>query len=684
VLPVLFGTTILVSSCLLFLVQPLSSKLILPWFGGSSAVWISCMLFFQVLLLVGYLYAHALNRLLQPPGQARLHIVLLLGSLAVLPILPNPRWQPKPGDDPTWFLLGSLAGSVGLPYLLLSSTSPLLQNWYGRTARGILPYRYFALSNLGSLAALLSYPVLIEPYLTGHQQAWLWSTSFALFAVLGIVTAVLVSQWDGSLGSIQEPGPKLAGISGRTVFLWTALPACASALLLSVTNLLTQNIAPMPLLWVLPLALYLLTFIFCFESDRWYRRAVFLALTLPALAGLGAVAALMDLTAARITIPLLTLALFICCMTCHGELARLKPEMERLTTFYLCLSAGGAMGGLFVGLIAPHVFRAMYENPSVLVACASLLLFLFWPERERFRPAGVGRHLWMSGLAGTVLLASYLGFDSWGKIRSAVLLERNFYGALRVEDSLNRHRVVRELSHGTIVHGLQFRDPILRHQLTTYYSRDSGIGLTWRTLESSGPLRMGVVGLGAGTLAGYGRAGDVIRFYEINPLVESIARTQFTYLADCPAHTDIVLGDARLSLAHEPGQGFDILVVDAFSGDAIPVHLLTREAFQIYRRHLKPDGVIAVHVSNRYLDLAPVVALAARENSKRAWQVDTEDNNYRDEYGSSYVLVSSRAHFFETVLFTKKLIGIDVPAHMRPWTDDYSNLWQLLSLGGER
>ena len=290
----------------------------------------------------------------------------------------------------------------------------------------------------------------------------------------------------------------------------------------------------------------------------------------------------------------------------------------------------------------------------------------------------------MSGLAGTVLLTSYLGFHALGAARSAVLLDRNFYGALRVEDLVNRHRVVRDLSHGTIVHGLQFQHSVLLHQLTTYYSRDSGIGLTWRTLENSGPLRMGVVGLGAGTLAGYGRGGDSIRFYEINPLVESIARSQFTYLADCPAHTDIIMGDARLSLAREPGQRFDILVVDAFSGDAIPIHLLTREAFQIYWRHVKPDGVIAVHVSNRYLNLAPVVALAAREKAKPSWQVDIDDDEYHEIYGSSYVLVSSRAHFFENVLFTRKLIRIDIPAHMRPWTDDYSNLWQLLSFRHER
>jgi SAM-dependent methyltransferase len=678
--PVLFGITILVSACLLFLVQPLSSKLILPWFGGSAAVWITCLLFFQTGLLLGYLYAHALTRHFHPKYQAIVHATLLLLSLAALPILPNPLWEPKPGEDPTWRVFGVLATSVGFPYVLLSSTTPLLQSWFASRKLGALPYRYFALSNAGSLVALLAYPVLIEPYLNGHRQAFLWSAAFVLFTLLCIATALTTAH------SLKAALPNAGRQEVRkppiliTIF-WISLAACASALLLTVTNLLTQNIAPMPLLWVLPLSIYLLTFILCFESDRWYKRLLFVPLVLPALWFLASTTGTMDSDKIKVTVPVIALALFICCMACHGELVRLKPGAEHLTAFYLSLSAGGALGGLFVALFAPHVFRAMYEYPICYVSCALLLLLVFWRERLGWRKPQVALSIWLAAAAAAIALSGYASRQTWREIRGANYLNRNFYGALRVIDFADGKRMVRELSHGTITHGMQILDSRLRHLPTTYYGRDSGIGLTWRALESQGPLRMGVVGLGAGTLAAYGRAGDTLRFYDINPLVVGIARTKFTFLADCRAHIDIVLGDARLSMAQEPIQRFDILVIDAFSGDAIPVHLLTREAFQIYWRHLKPDGVLAVHVSNHYLDLPPVVMLAAKEFGKPAWQVENDDEDSNEVYASTYVLVSSRPGFFQGTLMKGRLEPIAIPAYMRPWTDDFSNLWQVLKFG---
>lgn len=676
-LTLLFGLTIFASACLLFLVQPLAARLILPWFGGSAAVWITCMLFFQAGLLLGYLYAHGLTNRLRPKSQVLLHAALLILSLAALPILPNPIWQPNPGADPTRSLFGALATSIGLPYLLLASTSPLLQSWYAAPQRA-LPYRYFALSNAGSLIALLSYPVFIEPRLTAHQQAWTWSLGFVSFAALCILTAFLAKPARPVEDHTSQTPTRGSPPARTLVVLWLSLSACASSLLLAVTNLLTQNIAPMPLLWVVPLSAYLLTFILCFENDRWYQRAIFLPLVLPALGCLAAAIGPLKNQTIRLEVPLFTCALFVCCMACHGELARLRPPAARLTAFYLFLAAGGALGGLFVALVAPHLFPAMYEYPIVLVLCPLAILAALWRERKRWTKPDLSFSVWLAALAATLVLAGYTGRETWRGLRDATLLVRNFYGALRVEELVDNHQKIRQLTHGTIIHGVQLLNPLFRHQPTTYYAFTSGIGLTWSALSRSGPLRMGVVGLGAGTLAAYGRSGDTLRFYDINPAVIDIAKTQFTFLADCPAHVDIVLGDARLSMAREPIQRFDILVIDAFSGDAIPVHLLTREAFQIYWRHLKPDGVLALHISNHYLDLAPVVKLAAVESHKQAWQLDNDSDDPAQVYASTYVLVTSRPGFFDNPFFSGQLINIDVPPRLRAWTDDYSNLWQVL------
>ncbi|MBV8895131.1 MAG: fused MFS/spermidine synthase [Acidobacteriaceae bacterium] len=676
-LELLFGSTILASACLLFLVQPLISKLILPWFGGSAAVWITCMLFFQSGLLLGYLYAHALITRLPAQRQSLIHGLILGLSLLALPILPNAGWQPAPGQDPTWNLFAVLATCVGLPYLLLSSTTPLLQSWYVRGSESALPYRYFALSNAGSLLALLAYPVVIEPHLTGHQQAWLWSAAFAVFVLLCACAAFCAAR---SHDALPHHLAASSASGKQPIALWLNLSACASTLLLAVTNLLTQNIAPMPLLWVIPLGVYLLTFILCFESDRWYRRSIFLPLVFPSIAALVAASgATLENATVSTMVSLLSIALFVCCMTCHGELARLRPAAWHLTTFYLCLSAGGASGGIFVALFAPHIFPAMFEYPIAFVALPALLLTLFRLQRPQWKRPQLMKPLWAGALACTVILGGYVCHQTWKRLHSATFVARNFYGALRVDQVGDPRNPVRELLNGTITHGVQFLQPAFRHWPTSYYARNSGIGLTWYALAPSGPLKMGVVGLGAGTLAAYGRGDDTLRFYDINPLVVKIAREQFLYLSDCPSHIDIVLGDARLSMENEPAQKFDILVIDAFSGDAIPVHLLTREAFQIYWRHLKPDGVLAVHVSNRYLNLAPIVALANQNSGKQIWQAENGNDDPKEIFDSTYVLVSSRPNFFNNPLFRGLLTSIDIPRQLRLWTDDYSNLWQVLS-----
>jgi hypothetical protein len=532
------------------------------------------------------------------------------------------------------------------------------------------------------MAALLFYPIGIEPFLRGHAQAWLWSAAYFLFALLCICTASVASKTvlerDEFVGMESEkPARSLIG-------LWIGLAACASALLLTVTNLLTQNIAPMPLLWVVPLCIYLLSFILCFESGRWYQRWVFLPALPCALWWLASHTETIESGEVTKVVPLICASLFVCCMVCHGELSRLKPQVEHLTSFYLSLSAGGALGGVFVALIAPHLFSAMYEFPISYVACAVLVVVVFWREKNcwwTWKRGQVADALWFLAAGGAVFLAIYGGKQMWHEVHNTVATARNFYGALLVEDYQDEEHKTRELSHGTILHGVQILDANFRHVPTTYYGRESGAGLTWRVLEKQGPLKLGVIGLGAGTMATYGRGGDTIRFYDLNPLVIAIAHKYFTFLSDSPAHVDIVLGDARLSMVREPAQKFDMLVVDAFAGDAIPVHLLTRQAFDIYWRHLKPDGVLAVHISNQYLDLGPIVSLDAKARSLPAWLVENDTDDSLSVDAASYILVSRRAGFFDDPLLKPRIKEIGIPERMQPWTDDFTSLWPILRIG---
>ncbi len=645
------------------------------------------MLFFQVALLVGYLYAHVLTSRLPLYRQTVVHALLLLLSIAVLPILPNAMWQPKPGQDPTWKVFAVLATAVGLPYILLSSTSPLLQTWYAERKSGGLPYRYFALSNAGSLAALLLYPIALEPALKGHNQAWFWSAAYFLFALLCIVAASLVSRTPVALEPASDvPDTSPDALPRSLVALWVALAACASTLLLTVTNLLTQNIAPMPLLWVVPLSIYLFTFILCFESSRWYQRWLFLPALPFALWWLASHTETIETPEVLKVVPLICASLFVCCMVCHGELARLKPAVGRLTSFYLSLAVGGALGGVFVALIAPHLFSAVYEYPISYIACALLVLYIFHREKDK-RWSGklthqIAESLWLLGCVAIVLLTIYAGKELYDEFHNSVAKGRNFYGTLLVEDYKDDEHSVRQLSHGTITHGVQLQDANFRQVPTTYYGRESGAGLTWRVLEK-GPsaIKLGVVGLGAGTMAAYGRGGDIVRFYDLNPLVVNFAHKYFTFLSDSPAHIDVVLGDARLSMAHEPSQEFDMLVIDAFAGDAVPVHLLTREAFNIYWRHLKPDGVLAVHISNQYLNLAPIVLLDAKARHFPAYQVDNDTDDSLSVDAASYILVSKRDGFFQDPLFEGRLKTVAIPNGLKPWTDDFTSLWPILRIG---
>ena len=660
---VFFGSAILLSAFLLFQVEPLIAKLILPWFGGSAAVWTACLLFFQLTLFGGYVYAHWLSRR-SIPTQRIVHLTLLALSLLWLPILPSSAWKSNQLANPLWHILGLLAATVGMPWFLLASTSPLLQTWYSRSPGSAAPYRYFAISNGGSMLGLLTYPILIEPYLTSHEQAWTWSIAYCVFVVLCAAIAFRAHGPRAEMAPIAAP--KLS-----ESLLWIALAACPSALLLAITSHLTENIAAIPFLWVLPLSLYLLSFILCFESSRWYRRWIFAPL---AAVSLPVTARLISDSEQTSAIALLSATTFVLFMVCHGELARRRPAPAYLTSYYLTIAAGGALGGLFIGLAAPYLFNALYDLPIVLSLTACLFLYLLWIARAT-------RLTVFTLLAGVTF--GFIGIlvrETWNSFAYSRLLMRNFYGSLVVYDNEMPRAMgpVRVLRNGTIDHGEQFLWPQNRRYPTTYYARDSGIGRALSALMKQGPIHAGVIGLGAGTLAAYARPIDRYSFYEINPNVVSIATTEFTFLKDCPAPHAIIPGDARLSLEREAPNRFDILALDAFSGDSIPVHLLTREAFELYWRHLQPNGILAAHVSNKYVSLGPVIALAALESRKQAMLLSYDGNETNEESSSAWVLMTSRPGFFDLPGIAAAATPIDPIPGLRPWTDNYSNLYRIL------
>jgi len=670
-----YAATIFLSAFLLFQVQPLIAKMILPWFGGSAAVWSAALLFFQLLLLAGYGYAHLLIRFLKGRAQAVCHTALLGASCALLPILPSPSWKPDALGDPTWRILATLTASVGLPYFLLSATSPLLQAWYVRHRDRGMPYRLFALSNFGSLLALVSFPFLVEPRIGSRSQALTWSGAYAVFAVLcGIVAWV-------SRRDVTPPTPSASTATapaGRPpvsdLVLWVAFPACASALLVSVTSHMSQDIAAIPLLWVLPLAIYLVTFILSFESDRLYQRWVFVPLLVPAL---GAMAHFM--WAATLSIKellgIFAAGLFVTCMVCHGELARRRPAPQYLTAFYLLVALGGALGGVFVAVLAPHLFRTYLELPIALVVCATLAVIVVW--KVDLPDIGVWplRVLLMSA---TVFLAWFLAHEERQIRANYRLIVRNFYGVLSVQDATRGPDRVRTLFNGTIDHGSQLLDLPRRYEPTDYYGLNSGVGRAIRAMQATGPIRVGSIGLGAGVLAAYGRPGDTYRIYEINPLVPDIAQTQFSFYPHSPADKRILMGDARLTLERQADQQFDLLSVDAFTGDAIPVHLLTEQAVALYFRHLKPHGILAVHISNWYLDLAPVCARNAQTLGKQAMVVHDDGGAANYVTASTWVLLTDEPAWFQAPSFAGATLSTaEVSAGFQGWTDDYSNVLQI-------
>jgi SAM-dependent methyltransferase len=699
--------------------------MILPWFGGVAAVWAICLVFFQVLLLLGYLHAHVLTRHPSRRVQGLIHAALLLASLLALRIVPRASWKPAGPEHPALRILLLLCATIGIPFFLLSTTSPLLQAWYAKTQSGGRPYRLYALSNLGSLLALVAYPVAIEPWISTSHQAFAWSAGYVGVLLLCAVIALGGRGFTPAVSDIFRsgvltpeagmPGPRASSIDGTSGveaissvvapgitrppvglrLLWLALAACSSALLLAVTNHITQNIASVPFLWILPLSLYLLSFILCFDARGWYRRGLFLRLLGIAIGGMAyALAPSFAGLPWKVMIALFCAGFFVCCMFCHGELERLKPMPDHLTSFYLKVALGGAIGAIFVGLIAPQIFAGYYELHVGLGFCAILVFVVHYRDpHSRFYGRRWNPECLALGVLVAAVLASLL-VTAHEQSAGTRLMERNFYGVLRVIDGTepnvpvprtnsveasNQDPRFRKLMNGTIDHGLQFLNPARRREPTTYYGPNSGIGVALRAAQGERSLRVGAIGLGIGTVAAYGRAGDSYIFYEINPLDVTVAKTRFSFLRDSPATIEVVVGDARLSLEREELQNFDVLIVDAFSGDSIPVHLLTRQAFQLYFRHLEPDGVLAVHVSNQYLNLEPVVAAAASRLGKEAVIVNHQVDVGRGVYPSTWILLGNRDGFLARTGIEKagEILPASAPADDL-WTDDYSSLWRVL------
>jgi len=667
----LYAATIFLSAFLLFLVQPVIAKQILPWFGGAASVWAICLVFFQSVLLAGYAYSDWTTRLLAPRKQAWLHIALLVASLAVLPIIPDVQW--KPGADsgePTLLILGLLLATIGLPYFLLSTTSPLVQAWFWQSFRHGVPYRLFALSNFASLLALLSYPVLVEPLLPLAAQSWGWSIGYIGFVVLCGVTAyrstsgaAVAPAAAAQAGDAQEPAPAM---SQR--LLWIVLSATGSCLLLAVTNHLTQNIASIPFLWVVPLSLYLITFILCFDHPRWYHRGVFITLAAVLLPAMAWYSDSLDLWTAA---PLYAAGLFVSCMFCHGELTRLKPGPRHLTTFYLMVSVGGAIGALLVGIIAPNVLSGYYELGITLTVCAVLLYYRM-----------IAGQWWVAAvsLAVVVATAMFTALNISSYLADTRVNVRNFYGVVRTRD-YQSPVPFRVMLHGAINHGGQLLEPKWRNRPTSYFAPTSGYGRAFASLPA-GPRRVGVIGLGAGAIAAYSRKGDTFRFYEIDPQVAAVAVTEFAFLRDSEAQTDVILGDGRLSLEREPAQNYDLLAIDAFSGDSIPMHLVTREAMATYVRHLKPDGVIVFQATNRFVNIAPVVARLAAEFGMIAVLVsDAPESTEGADYwisGTDQIIVTRNQRILNAEPIRSVADRLPPDPNFRVWTDDFYNLLHIL------
>jgi len=690
-----YGTTIFLSAFLLFLVQPLISKYILPWFGGTASVWTIVVLFFETTLLIGYLYAHLISRYLSLSKQAILHLILLFIIIALLPILPKASWAPQADDNPIIQILILLSVAVGLPAIILSATSPLLQNWLTKIRTKDSPYKLYALSNAGSLIALLGFPFFFEPHFPIQMQSKLWSILFIIYVILFIFCSLWFLKFrrlQTSLSNQQQSAEKNNKPLFKTIILWLALSTCTSVLLLAVTNKISQDIPVVPFLWVVPLSLYLISFIIVFSSDfisSWISKNIFSLVLLALIMIFGSLD--QNLKADKIwQISTYLILLFLFSLVCHNELAKIKPATPYLTFFYLLIACGGVLGGIFVGLLAPIFFNSYLELPIILIICSLITLWFFLKDREDWQkifdmPIFKKRKAVFIMLILAVVYLYVFGtavFYIYKMVAKPNLASaRNFYGVLHVktayESELNDYLTF--LWSGDIIHGSQFKSLERSKIPTTYYGTESGLGLIFKAIPPDKKLRIGAIGLGAGTLATYGKAGDYIKFYEINPEVERLNRQFFSYLKDSLAQIEIKYGDARLSLAQEPEQNFDIMVIDAFTGDSIPIHLLTKEAFEIYLKNLKPDGILAVHISNKYLKLEPVLLKLSEYFKIPNVIIKAKGNIKNDTCDNRWVLLSSNSQLLQSpIIINNKSIDVVKADNFKLWTDDFSNLFSVL------
>jgi hypothetical protein len=887
-----YALAIFVSAFLLFQVQPLTGRFILPWFGGGPSIWTACMLFFQLVLLAGYLYSHLLTTFLSPRRQAIVHLTLLVLSLACLPIIPSDSWKPSPEASPLKQILLLLSVTVGVPYFLLSTTGPLMQRWFTRAVPGGSPWRLYALSNVGSLLALTSYPFVFEPWLKLKTQAFSWSVLYSLYAGLATLCAMALLKAPATESAAPLPNPANEPARGpaleahipwprlTVMLLWLLLSASASVMLLATTNQLCIDVATVPFLWILPLALYLISFILCFDSPRWYDRRIYsliLLLLSPFACQLLSEGPDADISLQLVFFPTI---LFACCMMCHGELYQLRPQPRWLTLYFVIVSAGGALGGVFVAILAPEIFHGYWEYHVGLLCCciagtaamilqkvwlhpvsllfslrlaasllqlAALAIWFFTPVWEnltdttdtllktgcglillaslqltsllesrtrtvfacwvllalgqilllmltvqRHAPGIVNTTLWSSCLAAVLLpevaaIAAALALKKFSRNtaqlsliatlaaaaalllaafhhleilstprlqsiaitavagilmdlaargfrgpakpllglslivpaltllmilglrltevaqeetadQDIVAISRNFYGVLRVrhEESdgtldlfQNPFPSYYSLKHGQISHGVQYQDDYWSKLPTTYYGEESGFAIAVRIARehanqtNSGKLRVGTIGLGTGTIAAFGQPNEYFCFYDINPDVFALSSNKiFTYLKDSKATIDFKLGDARIVLEKDLRDGvrqqFDVLAVDAFSSDAIPVHLLTAECAEIYKQHLRPGGILAVHISNRFLNLEPVARGMAEQLGWNAFLVDNPNDDAQGVFASSWVLITSSQDVAEDPELALAVDPWTKDNWILKWTDDYSGLWQVL------
>jgi len=727
---ILFTFTIFLSACLLFVVQPMFGRLLLPLLGGAPAVWNTCMVFFQAALLAGYAYAHLISTRLAPRGQVLVHGLLLVAALIALPVAIPSGWTPPVDGNPVGWLLGTAAVAVGLPFFVVSATSPLLQRWLSLTRHPAArdPYFLYAASNLGSLLALLGYPLLMEPRLGLAQQSRWWAVGYAGCVVALLACGVVMarrSREPTGLAATPEPVVPAVAPTWRERGFWVLLAFVPSSLMLSVTNYITMDLAAIPLLWVIPLAIYLATFSLAFSrqralslpvSARWLRLALVLVVTTLALRASAPIGLL---------ILLHLFGLFAAAMVCHQQLAVRRPAPQFLTQFYFWIALGGVLGGAFNALVAPVVFVAVTEYPLGLWAVSWLLPAvgqpgaaarklwreLAWPVGlavgcglllavAQFFPAvvnSIGGRLVIVGTPALVclycsrhrlrfalglLVLFVVGRNQAHQGNTVLFAERSFFGIHRVET--NAERQLHWLFHGTTVHGIQWQDAARRGEPLAYYSRTGPLG---QIMDVAGPARrqtVALVGLGAGGASCYAQPGEQWTYFEIDPVVEKVARDPqfFSYLNDAPAGWAIVLGDARLTLRTVPAQHYGLIVLDAYNSDAIPLHLVTREALALYGEKLRPDGILAWHITNRHLDLEPVLAALAEDGG---WVCVLRDDQ---DLTPAEIAARKAPSRWAVMTRTPAALGSLVedprwqPARRRPdvklWTDDYANLFRVL------